>query len=262
MVSNQYRAIMSHDIDFVTKLKSFRNVLGATRRQGNFLKQYNKFFKIKRNRRLDPYWTMEAMLEQNNSYNIETQFYFMSGKSNTKYDLNDYHVDDPDIKSLMRSLKKNGAKIGLHPSYNSFNDYEIIKKEKDTLENALGEIVNYSRQHYLRYQEPLTFKLLAKAGIKQDSSVGFRKKIELTTEANLPYVIYKDQDLELKEQPFVFMDTHFINKGNALLEPLKKAIGQIKKLNGVAMVIWHNNHYETNEQKQLYNDVLELIAPN
>lgn len=259
---HSYKGIMSHDIDFVTKFKSIRNVFGATKRQGKFFKNYLKYTEVKLNRNNDPYWSMEEMLEQNNKYGIETHFYFMAGKTDSKYDLNDYNITDPDIKELMQSLKKNKALIGLHPSYNSYNSEEIIVREKNNLEDALGEEVVMSRQHFLRYEEPLTFKLLAKAGIKQDSSVGFRKDIGLKSKANLPYTIYKDDQVELKEQPFVFMDTHLIEKGKASLKDLKLIIDNIKAEKGVAMVIWHNNNYETLEQKELYKSVLEMIKSN
>ena len=254
-----YKAIMSHDIDFVTKYKSVRNIYGAVKRGNGLFKSVSEFISSRRNIINDPYFTMKELIEINNKYNIDSIFYFMAGKSNTKFDHNDYNVDSPIIKDLIRDLKRNGAIIGLHPSYNSFNSFEILSREKKTLEDAIGSEIQFSRQHYLNHNAD-TFRLLAEVGIKNDSTIGPRECVKYNSTFNREYVIYSEGELSLVEQPFLMMDTHLLSNPQKMLTDLENAVDILKKNNGTAVIIWHNNNYETLQQKELYEKVLSIIA--
>lgn len=253
-----YSACVTHDIDFITKYKSFRNILGATRRGNGFLKSINQYLKTQKNIKNDPYYNMHQLLEINNSYQLPTTFYFMSSKSNSTYDLNDYNVNDKLVKSTIRELKENGATIGLHPSYESHSSLEIIQKEKDILEQALGEEIIHSRQHYLNLSEN-TFEYLAKAGIKYDSTIGPQKTVTVTPTYNLPYTVFENEKFKLTEQPFLMMDTHLISHPENMLSKLKSAVKVLKENDGKAVIIWHNNNFDKKEHQNLYKEVLEII---
>ena len=122
-----YSAIVTHDIDFISKYKSVRNLVGSIRRGVGVAKSVSDFKAAKKSRTNDPYFNMEEMLEVNNKFGIPSIFYFMAGKSNEAFDLNDYNVHDPIVKKLIIDLDRKGASIGLHPSYDSYNSFEIIK---------------------------------------------------------------------------------------------------------------------------------------
>ena len=128
------------------------------------------------------------------------------------------------------------------------------------MEDALGKPVLHSRQHFLNYNEN-TFRYLAKAGIKYDSTIGSRNLVEYNAEYNREYVIYSDENGDLIEQPFLMMDTHLISDPKKMLADLEKAVSNLKENDGTAVVIWHNNNYETTQQKELYEKVLSILAP-
>ncbi len=260
MVDKKYSAIVTHDIDYITKYKSLRNIIGAIKRGVMPFTAIKEYLKSKKNRTSDPYYCMEEMLEINNQYNLQSIFYFMAGKSNPTYDLNDYNISDNDVSSTMNSLVKNGAIIGLHPSYESYNDLNIISSEKNSLEQALGKEILHTRQHYLRHNQE-TFKLLAQAGLKYDSTIGPRNTIEFNKTNNVDYIIYQDEEYSLIEQPFLLMETNLLGNPRKMLEDLNDAITELKSKGGTARIIWHNNNFVSNEQKSIYKEVLSIIAP-
>lgn len=254
-----YSATITHDIDFITKYKFPRNILGSIKRGESPISAIRNYRKSKQNRKFDPYYCMEEMLDVNNSYKLNTIFFFMAGATNYTYDLNDYNVSDTDVLTTLNFLIKNGATIGLHPSYESYNNFEILKTEKAKLEDAVGFEVIHTRQHYLRYDLD-TFRLLALAGFKFDSTIGPQKKIEFNDTFNKDYVIYDDNKHVLVEQPFLMMDTHMLDSPTKMLEDLNNAVVILKKNGGCARVIWHNNNFETKEQKSIYKEMLSILA--
>ncbi len=54
----------------------------------------------------------------------------------TEYD-NRYRIDDPKFLNLILKIKQRGHIIGIHPSYNAYNDFEQFKKEKEDLEEGI-----------------------------------------------------------------------------------------------------------------------------
>ena len=41
-----------------------------------------------------------------------------------------------------------GHEVGLHPTYDAWNDSELLEEQKKTLEESLGAQVTYCRQHW------------------------------------------------------------------------------------------------------------------
>ena len=80
------------------------------------------------------------------------------------------------LKILFYGLDKNGWEVGLHGSYNSFNNYALMKSEKQFLENILNHKVIGIRQHHLQIGEK-TWEIQKECGFKYDSSLGFNEKI-------------------------------------------------------------------------------------
>lgn len=256
-----YTPIITHDIDFVTKFKSLRNVLSAWRRGENSLSDgWQQWRKSREDRYTDPYWSMLDMMEVNQSFGIETHFYFKTAITNPKYDWNDYKVSDPDIKVVILELKNQGATIGLHPSYETYLDGDQIKREKDLLEEAAEMEIIHSRQHFLRYKMPETFRLLAQAGIKYDSSIKVGGA-DCESENGKPYeMTYEGENLGITQLPFLMMETHELAYPDAMLGSLERDVATIRRENGTAMVIWHNNSWERDEQRIIYNKMLRIIS--
>ena len=64
-----------------------------------------------------------------------------SSRNDEKYDVN-----APLFKSIVQLAKLRGYEIGIHPSYNSYDDYEMITTEKNRLQQSIGGKISSSRQ--------------------------------------------------------------------------------------------------------------------
>jgi hypothetical protein len=63
--------------------------------------------------------------------------------------------------------------IGIHPSWASGDNENLLGSEIETLESATGKKITASRQHYIRFTLPHTFRRLIAAGITDDYSMGY-----------------------------------------------------------------------------------------
>ena len=79
------------------------------------------------------------------------QFNFLGG-GKTKFE-GYYKIDDPQIKALMEQMISRGHIIGLHPSYDTYQDTAMIRQEKKAVEASAGVTISKSRQHYLRFAD-------------------------------------------------------------------------------------------------------------
>ncbi|MBF4238075.1 hypothetical protein EAY82_26585, partial [Vibrio anguillarum] len=86
----------------------------------------------------------------------------------------DYLPEHPAIRNLMRRIHERGHEIGLHPSYGTFQQPELIKQEAERLkricaEESIDQHVWGGRMHYLRWEQPTTMRAWADAGMTYDS---------------------------------------------------------------------------------------------
>ena len=154
--------------------------------------------------------------------------FFVLCRSNTAYD-RAASIDDEDTKRILNHLK-DFAHIGLHPSYYSFNNEELIMKEKSVLEKVIQQKIVASRQHYLRMDIRTTPKLLVNQGFEYDFTMGFASVAGWRAGTSYPFYYY-DFDTEsttsLLFVPFVFMDGAYFNYQQISID---KALNQIQSI--------------------------------
>ena len=113
----------------------------------------------------------------------------------------------PSLINLIRFISKNNL-TGIHPSYKSFNNLEILKMEISRLDKITSK-TSISRFHYLKFTLPESYQILLKAGIKQDYSMGFVDRIGFRAGTCTPFNFYdleKECTTDLKIFPFAYMD--------------------------------------------------------
>ena len=83
----------------------------------------------------------------------------------------DYSLEDDDIKNLLILINQNGHEIGLHPSYNTFDNPEQTNGKNRSCFAAMrvrrlniDQGIWGGRQHYLRFETPQTWAQLGISG--------------------------------------------------------------------------------------------------
>jgi hypothetical protein len=167
--------------------------------------------------------------------------YFILTAPFGKYDKN-ISPKSKAFKDLVNKLKE-FSEIGIHPSYYSSVKTSLIEKEKKQLEEIARLKITKSRQHFLRFCFPCTFRTLMNAGITDDYSLGWRDEAGFRASIAVPYPFFdlvKNEETALMLHPLAFMDSVF-SKDTAvgILNELRE---EARKMGGDLIVLTHNSN--------------------
>jgi hypothetical protein len=86
-----------------------------------------------------------------------------------------YSVARPEIARAFRDLALRGWEVGLHVGYDAHEREGAIEDELERLRKALGHDVPIrgARSHYVRFHVPETWRRLAAAGLRYDTTMGW-----------------------------------------------------------------------------------------
>ncbi len=205
-------------------------------------KEINSRINTLNKKQRDPFNTFNDFKTIHQKYNCKPLYFVLVGNYG-KYDKN-VPFSSPEFKQIIKNLD---GEIGIHPSYQSNQQPEKIKIEKERLENITGKEVTISRQHYLKLNLPTTYNNLISAGIKKDYSMAYPKHIGYRASTSQPFHFF---DLkENKENPLLIhstpiMDTTLnmhlkLNAKEAINEVIKIS-EQVKSIKGDLFTCWHN----------------------
>ncbi|MFT4576380.1 MAG: hypothetical protein ACI9SI_001307 [Polaribacter sp.] len=267
-----YKYISTIDVDnaYAYKHKSFIRTSGGFLKDffGLKLRTFWDRFIIVTNIKKDPYNTFRSILALKKQYKVDTIFFFLVADYTT-FDTN-VSVAKNKFRLLIKSIG-DYTEIGLHPSYFSMNDEALLKKEKERLEAITNTIMVKSRQHYLRFNLPVTYQNLIDLEIKEDHSMGYASHVGFRASTCTPFYFY-DLDFEiqtpLKIVPFALMDTT-LNDYMELtprqsLGKIRELKNEVKAVNGTFVTLFHNesssNYLRWKGWRKVYESMLKIAT--
>jgi hypothetical protein len=195
-------------------------------------------------------------------------FFFLAADPGP-FDVNN-PVEDPAFGQVVRQVAE-WAETGLHPSYKSADEPEVLSMEKRRLEQLAGKQLSKSRQHFLRLSLPQTYRRLLEAGIREDYSMGYADAPGFRAGTAVPFRWY-DLERETKTTllvvPFQAMDVTLrqylsLSPEEAVARTLSMC-EKVATYGGVFAIIWHNSSYdEKGDWKgwtQVYTNLLTEIS--
>ena len=244
----------TYDIDeaFSYKHKGwFRNAGGAVKDvlKGNWSKVGLRQ-KVLSNKIKDTYDSYEWMDELHQQYNLKPNYFFLVPEKNGQYDKNIL----PTNTAMQQLIKQHTEKytVGIHPSWQSGDEHSFLGKEIKTLEGITGKTVTTSRQHFIRFTLPDTFRRLLSAGIKEDYSMGYGSINGFRASVASPFYWYdlaKEEQTELLLHPFCHMEANSFYEqkvsSQQALEEMLHYLNEVKKVNGTLITLWHNTFLGT-----------------
>jgi hypothetical protein len=269
---------VSHDVDRPSRY-SFTTIPQLIRRMGgDIVKNRNiknaimgplirnyPSFEINR---LDPWNKFEWLMSISEKYNLKSTFFFMTGKTDNKYD-GDYEITDERINYLIKLIMERKHEIGLHPSYNSYLSKDKLINESQKFINECGKYNNIdkwgTRMHYLRWKQPETLELLDSIGVTYDSSMAFEQNTGFRCGTSHEYTAFSclnDRILKIRVRPLIVMEEQITeNMGLGLGEKAYDKFIEMKdicrKFNGEYSMLWHNSYLDNREKKELYEQVIK-----
>jgi hypothetical protein len=157
-------------------------------------------------------------------------------------------------------------RVGLHPSYRSNSDLNILKIEKTRFEDITRQTLIMSRQHFLKLRFPETYQRLLSLGVKHDYSMGYADDIGFRASIATPFRWFdltKNEVTDLWIHPFQVMDVTL--RDYIKLTPTEavvrvgELIKQTREVGGTFMTLWHNSSFSNTEGWQNWRAVYEQI---
>lgn len=212
---------LSHDVDDLLVFgPGFRllRYLGGVALRHRSLRRWPRivsdYRRVNSGRMSDPGDTFDWLLRLGPA--VERTIYF-GVENHSPYD----HFPDlnsPGLLEVRETARALGYRAGMHPSFNTWKNADLFRRERQTAEAWLGAPVVRSRQHYLHFAFPETADVLEAAGMEEDATLGFRDLIGFRAGTGFPFHLYcfqSERPYCWVEKPLVAMDCGLVREGGS-----------------------------------------------
>ncbi len=263
----KYNFIPTYDIDAAW---AYRNK-GLIRTSGSFVNNLlNRNFdelklrySVLKKKTNDPFDTFDLQLDLQKTYQLRPVYFILFAD----YDVYDKNIPINNLE-FQELIKRLGdyADVGIHPSYNSFDNKNKLKSEILNLSKVLNREITKSRQHFLRMNLPMTYHNLIDLDISDDYTMGFASqpgfRAGIADSFNF-YDLDHDGPTALRVHPFAVMDgslRDYLNlEGEESFELTKNLIREVKAVEGTFISLWHNETLSDQKRWQGWVDVYKKI---
>jgi hypothetical protein len=218
--------------------------------------------RVLRGKKPDPFDAYEWMEALHQQYQLHPVYFFLVAHVKGKYDKN-IDVENVAFQALIEETAAR-YKTGLHPSWSSGDLQPQLGKEKKYLEQLIQKEVDTSRQHYIRFDLPTTYRRLLNVGITHDYSMGYGTINGFRASVARPFYWYdlkSEQMTRLLVHPFCFMDSNaYYEEQLGVEEAFRELMAYyqyIHSVNGVMTTIWHNSMLGTAEEFEGWREMYE-----
>lgn len=257
------------DIDnaFAYANKGFKRNFGGAVKDFFLLKFKDISVRIKSNlnQKNDPYNTFDKINHISEDTKTQLQYFVLIGDYSA-YDKNP-HYANKNFRDLLQKLSIN-CEVGLHPSYETYNDLSKIAIEKKRLEDIIEKPVTSARCHFLRIQFPETYRAFIECGITDDYTMIYASQCGFRTGLCVPYKWF---DLEKNEATQLTIHTSIVMEGvlrdyNKLSvkeaeQQANNLLNEVKQFGGEFVSIYHNDSFvpEQKDWVTLYKNMLQNL---
>lgn len=254
---------LTHDID--RPFKGYRSLYYALRdRPGYHLKTAM--------RRDNPYWQFDTVMALEDELGVRSAFYVLKEPHLLALDprewvrpinwvqhLGRYDPTDGPVAEAIGRLDDGGWEIGLHGSYHSQLNPDLLIQEKEALERTVGHPVRGVRQHYLRMVRPDTWQFQADAGLAYDTSLGSGTTFGFKS-GHSPFQPFDD---EFTVFPLTMMDQAVMNAAPsraAVWAACRAVLDEAAERGAVITIDWHQRVFNDREfpgYRDIYRRIVE-----
>jgi len=265
----KFAVCLTHDVDRVKKshqyiTHSLKALVGFRFR--DLIRQICDFRFYFDDIEKNPYWNFPRIMELERRHGVKSTFFFLneSGKPELlkpktwKLYRGRYSFNDPNMKRIIKKLDSEGWEVALHGSYRSYNDEELLKKEKRELEDVIGTKVLGIRQHYLNLKIPKTWEFQMNAGFKYDASFGLKYTTGFKKARYHPFYLFNNSFLEI---PLAIMDIGLFlmriseddvypqtrKNEDDILKDIEDLMNIAEERNGLLTILWHQRVFNEKE---------------
>lgn len=191
----------------------------------------------------DPYDTFDKIIEVGKQFSGVKVFWLTASEGSKDRNV---PIENIQHRKLIKRVAQS-VEVNIHPSYGSFLNASQVMSERDGLESITGSSIVRSRQHFLRFQLPKSYRDLIDAGIRNDYSMGFAENVGFrsgTARAHNWFDLERNEVTELTLHPFTYMDGTLLEYMSLTPEESKRRIqklyAEIQNFGGDFIFLWHN----------------------
>jgi hypothetical protein len=263
----QFKFINTFDIDqaFCYAGKGFKRNLGGVLRDlfGWRLKDVMRRLQVLWGFAKDPYDTFGDMLRMHEENKLESIVFLLMADYGT-YDKAISSLDSR-FKARIKELQEKFT-LGIHPSYYSSGDLELTRKEIKRLVAFQFMPVSQSRQHYLKFTLPTTFRNLLEAGIRHEFSLGYADAPGFRAGTSHPFLwfdVERNEVTPLTLHPCSVMDVTLKNylrlTPEQAIVKINTMVRAVEQVNGTFIPIWHNESVSDYGEWKGWKEVYEQM---
>ena len=266
-----FKFIPTYDIDAAW---AYRNK-GLFRTTAAFLRdalvfntdEIKRRYEVLTKKKIDPFDTFDYQIELQKELKLKPLYFILCG---------DYNTNDKNIsirnKEFQELIKHIGdyALVGIHPSFSSYLQKDVIKDEIKRLSEVLNRDVTMSRQHFLRLSLPKSYQILNELDITDDYTMGYASQAGFRAGYADTFAFFdleNDTKTKLNIHPFALMDgtmrDYLDLDVHESFDKAKKLVDEVKKVNGTFILLWHNETLSGEKRWEgwitLYRKILDYI---
>jgi hypothetical protein len=261
---------LTHDVDEVKKTYQWITSPIKLIKRGNLRNLIFQFRSlIQKISGKEPFWTFDGIIRVEGSRGLKSSFYFLKETGavrlfdrktwrhlGRRYDFNNIRV-----RELLHSLNSQGWEVGLHGSFYSYTDPELLHDEKEALENALGSLITGGRQHNLNLKIPKTWLNQEQAGLLYDSTLGYNDCCGFRWGISFPFLPFfnsENRNFNILEIPLAIEDLPYF-RNQQPFDQFLKIFTHIKQSRGVLTLLWHHSVFNDNEFPGWQSDYIKIL---
>lgn len=260
---SEYKHVITVDVDSVYsyRCKGFMRNMGGLAR--DILKfKYNlvieRLLTLARIR-IDPFDVFKQIHQIASMNRKELKWFVLAANYAAPDNAND--LNSSVLKSKIKELSNLGD-IGVHPSFLSNKNRNILKSEIDYLKQVTLKQIVESRQHYLMLSFPDTYNNLLAHNITSDYSMGYADKPGFRASIATSFFFFnlkENKQTNLRVHPLIIMDRTFVSYNNdkpddAFVE-MDRLRQIVKRYNGQLFSLWHNITLANNKQGRAWMNI-------
>jgi hypothetical protein len=219
----------------------------------------------------DPYDTFDFLLAEGRRVGATATFNIMTGCSDPRFDP-DYDPGAPFLRRLLHSVRDRGQRVGFHPSYATSTDLETTRREYETFRDLLEEEgvdpgPVGGRQHFLRFENPVTWRNWSAIGAEEDSTLGYPDAVGFrcgTCRAYPVFDLIARESLPLRERPLVAMDTTLLHYMKLTPTAARDRVADLartcRRVGGDLTLLIHNSSLYSGARRRWCADVLDATG--
>ena len=262
---HDFALLLTHDVD--RPYKTHQSLYYALTDDGRRLQHLRDLLPGR-----NPYWQFDRVKRIEDKLGVRSAFYLLDEQPLSERPAREwlsmetwrlyggrYDLTDPRLWDVVDGLRDGGWEVGLHGSYESFDDRERLRQEKTRVESVLGESVRGGRQHYLNLDVPETWAHHRALGLQYDASPGSSSEYGF----QYGHGVHRPFDDEFVVFPLTLMECALPDPGedyDAAWSVCEDLLTEARDHGAVMSVLWHPRYFTDRDFPGYASIYRDLIA--